>query len=138
MQSVQVILNVFWLVFGGLLLAIGWVFAGVLMCVLIITIPFGIQAFKIASFALWPFGRTLVKRPERNTVLSIIGNVIWLIPGIFLALGHLFAGIVLCITIIGIPLGIANFKLAGVSLVPFGREVVPVEIADARERGISI
>lgn len=134
----RVILNIIWLVFGGLALAIGWLIAAIVMFVLIITIPFGIQALKIANFAAWPFGRTLVRRPHSSTALTLIGNVLWLIPGVFLAVGHLIAGILYAITIIGIPLAIASWKLIPVSLFPFGHEIVPVEVAEAREQGISI
>ncbi|MFN8025271.1 MAG: YccF domain-containing protein [Acidimicrobiia bacterium] len=122
----SLILNVIWLVLSGLWLAIGYVLAGILMCILIITIPFGIQSFKLAGFALWPFGRAVVKRPDRSRALSAIGNVLWFVlAGIWLAIVHIVTGVLLCITIIGIPLGIANFKLVPLALVPFGKEVVP-------------
>ena len=120
----RLILNVLWLVLSGLWLAIAYVVAGVLMFVTIIGIPFGIQAFKLAGYALWPFGRALVPTGRRPG-LSLIGNVIWFIlAGWWLALGHVITGVALCLTIIGIPLGIADFKMAGAALVPFGRSVV--------------
>jgi uncharacterized membrane protein YccF (DUF307 family) len=123
----RTVLNVIWLVLAGFWLAIAYVVAGVICCVLIITIPFGIASFRIANFALWPFGRTLVRRTGSG-VGSAIGNVIWIIfAGWWLALGHIFTGIALCLTIIGIPLGLANFKLIPVSLVPLGREIVPTD-----------
>jgi uncharacterized membrane protein YccF (DUF307 family) len=123
----RTILNIIWLVLAGFWMAIAYVVAGIICCVLIITIPFGIASFRIAGFALWPFGRTLVRRPGAG-VASAIGNVIWLIfAGWWLAVGHVFTGIALCITIIGIPLGIANFKLIPVSLLPLGREIVPAD-----------
>jgi uncharacterized membrane protein YccF (DUF307 family) len=123
--AMRTILNVIWLVLAGFWMAIAYVVAGIICCVLIITIPFGIASFRIAGFALWPFGRTLVRRPGAG-IASAIGNVIWLIfAGWWLAVGHIFTGIALCITIIGIPLGIANFKLIPVSLLPLGREIVP-------------
>lgn len=122
----SLLLNVIWLVLSGLWLAIGYVLAGILMCILIITIPFGLQAFKLAGFALWPFGRAVVTRPDRSRALSVIGNVLWfLLAGIWLAIAHIVTGVMLCLTIIGIPLGIANFKLVPLALVPFGKEVVP-------------
>jgi uncharacterized membrane protein YccF (DUF307 family) len=94
------------------------------MFVLIITIPFGMQALKLAGYALWPFGRMLVPRQDRGAI-SAIGNIIWLIlAGWWLALGHLFTGTLQCLTIIGIPLGVANFKMAGAALVPFGKQIV--------------
>ena len=123
------LLNVIWLIFGGLPLALGYALAGLLMCILIITIPFGIQAFKMASFTIWPFGRTLIKREEAGAG-SVIGNVIWiLLAGWWLAIGHLVTAVVQAITIIGIPLAIANVKLIPISLWPFGREIVSVEEA---------
>ncbi len=120
----RLILNVLWLVLSGFWMALAYVVAGVLMCVTIIGIPFGIQAFKLAGYALWPFGRALAPTGRRPG-LSLIGNVIWFIlAGWWLAIGHLVAGVALCLTIIGIPLGIASFKMAGAALVPFGREIV--------------
>ncbi len=134
----KVLLNIIWLIFGGFFMALAWFFFGMIMCILIITIPFGLQAFKIGGFALWPFGRTLVDKPDANSPLRIVGNIIWLIlGGIELAIGHLIVGVIMCLTIIGIPLGIANFKMIPVSLIPFGREIVPTEVADARA-GISV
>jgi uncharacterized membrane protein YccF (DUF307 family) len=126
---VRLILNLIWLVLCGFWMAIGYLLAALVMFILIITIPFALQAVKMASFAFWPFGRTLVKRPDAGAP-SAIGNVIWIIlAGWWLALGHLITGVLLCITIIGIPLGIANFKLIPVSLTPFGREIVPIDEA---------
>lgn len=120
----RLILNLIWLVLCGFWLAIGYAIAGVICCILIITIPFGIAAFRLANFALWPFGRRLIDKPGAGAG-SIIGNVIWVIlAGWWLALGHLITGIMLCLTIIGIPLGLGNFKLIPVSLVPLGREIV--------------
>ncbi|MBV9311704.1 MAG: YccF domain-containing protein [Solirubrobacterales bacterium] len=120
----RLILNLIWLVLAGLWLAIAYVLAGIVAFILIITIPFGIAAFRIAAFALWPFGREIVRRPDAGAG-STIGNVVWIILfGWELALAHLITGIALCVTIIGIPLGLANFKLIPVSLVPLGREIV--------------
>lgn len=121
----KVLLNVVWLVLCGVWMAIGYLLAGVICCILIITIPFGIASFRIAGYALWPFGRTLVRKPTAG-LSSAIGNVLWVIvAGWWLAIGHLVTGALLCITIIGIPLGIANFKLIPVSLLPLGRDIVP-------------
>jgi uncharacterized membrane protein YccF (DUF307 family) len=126
---VRTLLNIIWVVFGGLWLALLYVFAGVLMCVLIITIPFGLQAFKLAGFIIWPFGRTVVRRPEAGTG-SLIGNVLWVVlVGWELAIGHIVTAFAMAITIIGIPLALANLKLVPISLLPFGRTVVPVEEA---------
>ena len=121
--------NVIWLVFGGLLLALGYAVVALVMFILIITIPFGIASARIALFCLWPFGRTLVRRPDAGTG-SLIGNIIWFVlAGWWLALGHLITGLLMCVTIIGIPLGLANFKLIPVSLTPFGRDIVDIEQA---------
>ena len=98
--------------------------AGILLCIPIITIPWAIASFRIAGYAIWPFGREVVSRPTAG-VGSFLGNVIWVIlAGWWLALGHIISGIALCITIIGIPMGIADFKLVPVSLMPLGKEIV--------------
>ena len=131
----RLLLNVIWLVFGGLWLALGYAIVALVMFVLIITIPFGIAATRMALFCLWPFGRTLVRRPGAGAG-SLIGNVIWfLLAGWWLALGHLFSGVLMCLTIIGIPLGLANFKLIPVSLTPFGRDIVDID--QARRMGLT-
>ncbi|HEY4279120.1 MAG TPA: YccF domain-containing protein [Conexibacter sp.] len=127
----RLILNIIWFLLCGLWMAIAYAFAALICFILIITIPFGIAALRIAVFALWPFGKTVVRRSDAG-IASGSGNVIWLILcGWWLALGHLITGIALCITIIGIPLGLANFKLIPVSLLPLGREIVPVDQAYA-------
>jgi uncharacterized membrane protein YccF (DUF307 family) len=126
---VRVLLNLIWLIFGGLLLALGYAVVALVMFILIITIPFGIASARIALFCLWPFGRTLIRRPDAGAG-SLIGNIIWFIlAGWWLALGHLVTGVLMCLTIIGIPLGLANFKLIPVSLTPFGREIVDLDQA---------
>ena len=128
----RIILNVIWLVLCGIWLAIAYALAGLVAFILIITIPFGIAAFRIANYVLWPFGRTTVPRRDAG-VGSLIGNIIWIIVfGWWLALGHLVAGIALCITIIGIPLGLANFKLIPISLLPLGVKIVDSDDVGAR------
>jgi uncharacterized membrane protein YccF (DUF307 family) len=128
----RVILNILWLVLAGFWLALGYAFAGIVMCILIITIPFGLQAFKLAAFALWPFGRTTVR--TQDSAGRLIGNVIWIIfAGWWLALGHLITGVLQAITIIGLPLAVANWKMIPMSLTPFGREIVRVD--DLRAAG---
>jgi uncharacterized membrane protein YccF (DUF307 family) len=129
---VRTLLNIIWLVLSGFWLAIAYVLAGILACVLIVTIPFGVQAFKLAGYSLWPFGRTVVKKPEAGAG-SVVGNVLWLvIAGWWLALSHLVTAVLLAVTIIGIPLAVANVKLIPVALWPFGREIVPAdEVAGA-------
>ncbi|MHB1596613.1 MAG: YccF domain-containing protein [Streptosporangiaceae bacterium] len=121
----RVVLNIIWLVLCGFWMAIAYVLAGLVAFILIVTIPFGIASFRIANFVLWPFGRTTVVRRDAG-VGSMIGNIVWVILfGWWLALGHLVSGIALCVTIIGIPLGLASFKLIPISLLPLGVRVVP-------------
>jgi uncharacterized membrane protein YccF (DUF307 family) len=122
----RLVLNLIWLVLCGLWMAIGYAVAALICFILIITIPFGIASLRIANYALWPFGRTVVDDPEAGAP-SLVGNVLWVVfAGWWLALGHLVTGFLLCLTIIGIPLGLANFKLIPVSLLPLGKEVVAV------------
>jgi uncharacterized membrane protein YccF (DUF307 family) len=120
------LLNIIWLVLCGVWMFLAYIVTGIIVCIFIITIPFGIASFRIAGFALWPFGRTMVNKPGAGAP-SFIGNVIWFIfAGLWLAIGHLVTGIALCITIIGIPLGLANFKMIPISLAPLGKQVVPL------------
>jgi uncharacterized membrane protein YccF (DUF307 family) len=127
--AVRLLLNLIWLIFGGLVLAFGYAVVALVMFILIITIPFGIAAARMARFCVWPFGRTLVRRPDAGAG-SLVGNVIWFIlAGWWLALGHLVTGVLMCVTIVGIPLGLANFKLIPVSVTPFGRDIVDVDQA---------
>jgi uncharacterized membrane protein YccF (DUF307 family) len=127
----RLILNVIWLILEGLWMAIAYVLAGLVAFILIITIPFGIAAFRIAGYVLWPFGRTIERRPEAG-IASLIGNIIWVILfGWWLALGHLIGGVLLCLTIIGIPLGLASFKIIPVTLVPLGVRIVPADSVNA-------
>ena len=119
------VLNIIWLVLCGFWMAIGYAFAALICFVLIITIPFGVAALRIAAYALWPFGRTIVRKPGAGAG-SFVGNIIWIVLcGWWLAIGHIVTGVALCLTIIGIPLGLANFKLIPVSVAPFGSEIVP-------------
>jgi uncharacterized membrane protein YccF (DUF307 family) len=121
----RAILNIIWLVLCGFWMAIGYFVAGIICCIFIITIPFGLASFRIANYALWPFGRTVVDRPDAGAP-SLLGNIIWIVfAGIWLAIGHIFTGIALCVTIIGIPLGVANFKMIPISLMPLGKQIVP-------------
>ena len=125
----RLLLNLIWLLFGGLVMAVGYALTALVMLILIITIPFGIASARIALFCLWPFGRTIVRRPDAGAG-SLIGNVIWFVlAGWWLAIGHVVTGVLMCLTIIGIPLGLANFKLIPVSLTPFGREIVDIDQA---------
>jgi len=122
----RTLLNIIWLVLSGIWLALGYAVAGIVMFILIITIPFGVQAFKLAGYSLWPFGRTVVKKPTAGAG-SVLGNIIWLVlAGWWLALAHIVTAFFLAITIIGIPLAVGNLKLVPVALWPFGREIVPM------------
>ena len=121
--------NILWFVLAGFWLAIGYVLAGLLAFILIVTIPFGIASFRLAGFVVWPFGRTVVWKPQAS-LWSVLGNIVWVIVfGWELALVHLVAGLLLCITIIGIPFGIACWKMIPLALLPLGRDVVPIENA---------
>ena len=123
----RTVLNVLWLVLSGLWLALGYALAGIVLCILIITIPFGIAAFRLAAFSLWPFGRAVVRKPGAGAA-STVGNVIWFVlAGLWMALAHLFTGVLLCLTIIGIPLGLGNFKLIPVALAPLGKDIVSAD-----------
>lgn len=131
----RILLNIIWFVFAGFWMAVGYALAALVAFILIITIPFGIASLRIAIYALWPFGKTVVKRGDAGAG-SAIGNVLWvLLFGWWLALGHIVTGVVLCLTIIGIPLGIGSFKMVPVSLLPLGREIVPSD--DPRAFGVA-
>jgi uncharacterized membrane protein YccF (DUF307 family) len=120
----KTLLNIIWLVLSGIWLFLGYMLAALIMCVLVITIPWGIAAARIGVYALWPFGKTVAAKPNAG-VGSLLGNVVWVVlAGWWIALGHLLSGIALCITIIGIPFGIANFKLIPVALLPLGKQIV--------------
>jgi len=124
MRPLNLILNLVWLVVSGFWLALGYALAGVVMFVLIITIPFGVASFRLAGFVLWPFGRTIVRKDGAGAP-SLIGNVLWfLLAGLWIAIAHVVAGVALCLTIIGIPFGWANLKLAAVALAPLGKDIV--------------
>ena len=117
--------NVLWFIFGGLMSALSWVIAGGIWCITIVGIPWGIQCFKFATLSLWPFGKEVV---YGGGAVSFLVNVIWVIFfGIWMALGHFLMGCLFCITIIGIPFGLQFFKLAKLSLAPFGAEIVVKE-----------
>jgi uncharacterized membrane protein YccF (DUF307 family) len=128
---VRVLLNIIWFLLAGLWMAIGYLIAALICFVLIITIPFGVAALRIGVYSLWPFGKTVVRRADAGAA-SAFANLIWLVLcGWWLALGHLVTGLLLCLTVIGIPLGLGSFKMIPISLLPFGREIVSVEQARA-------
>ena len=117
--------NIIWLLFGGLISALGYLVGGLVLCLTVIGIPFGLQCFKLASFVLWPFGRTAVSTPSSGGCLFILFNIIWIFcGGLWVAVTHLVFGILLTLTIIGIPFGKQHFKLVEISLMPFGKKIV--------------
>ena len=119
----RLLLNVIWLIFSGFWMAIGYAVAGVVACLLIVTIPFGIASFRIAAYALWPFGRRADRRRDAGAG-STIGNVLWIVLfGWWLALGHIVSAVAFAVTIIGIPLAIGSIKMVPLSLLPLGREI---------------
>ncbi|GAB2856754.1 YccF domain-containing protein [Nocardioides pacificus] len=130
--------NVLWFVLAGFWLALGYVVAGTVAFVLIVTIPFGIAAFRLAGFVVWPFGRTVVRAHDAG-VWSLLGNVVWiLVFGWELAILHLLAGLLLCVTVIGIPFGIACWKMVPLALLPLGSRVVPIGSAQGDPYGVPV
>jgi uncharacterized membrane protein YccF (DUF307 family) len=132
---VRVLGNLIWLVLGGLVLAFAYLVAGIVNCIFIVTIPFGIASFRLAGYALWPFGRVVIDRGKGSgSGVRLIGNVIWLVfGGLVLALGHLISAALCAITIIGIPFAIAHLRLAGLALMPLGKQIVSID--EARRLG---
>lgn len=119
--------NLVWLLFGGIVIAIEYLVGSILLIVTVIGIPFGIQTLKMASLAVWPFGRDTRVHTRASGCLYILMNVLWLIcGGLWIAISHVLFGLLLCITIIGIPFGLQHFKLTAIALNPFGRDIVNV------------
>lgn len=124
MKILQFVLNIIWLLTAGLALFVAYVLAGVVACIFIVTIPFGLASFRIAGFVLWPFGREVVTT-KSPTGLSTIGNVVWfIVAGLWLAIGHVITAVAQAVTIIGLPLAWANLKLIPVTCFPFGKRVI--------------
>ncbi|MCC6494819.1 MAG: YccF domain-containing protein [Propionibacteriaceae bacterium] len=124
----RAILNIIWLVLGGFWLAVGYFAAGILACIFIITIPFGVASFRMAGYALWPFGRAVIAKPGAG-LGSALGNAIWfIIAGVWLAIGHVTTALAQAVTIVGIPLAIANLKMIPVTCFPFGKEIVDARL----------
>lgn len=135
MSPVSLVLNILWVVLGGIWMALGWLLAAVIMAITIIGLPWTRAALTIAAYTFLPFGQTVVDRPRSpvGKTLGLVGNIIWLVlAGWWLALGHLVTAVLLAITIIGLPFAWAHLKLAGVSLWPVGKEVVSND--EARRR----
>ncbi len=117
--------NLIWLIFGGFVAALGYLFGGIALCITIIGIPWGLQCFKLAELVLWPFGKKVISDSSNSGCLSVLCNIIWLIcGGLYTAIIHLLMGLLLSITIIGIPWAKQHFKLIEISLMPFGKKVM--------------
>ena len=130
----RTLLNLIWLLFGGIWLALGYFLVGIVACLLIITIPVGVASFRMGSYALWPFGKTVVNKPSAG-LGSALMNVIWfVIGGIPLAIGHLTTAAAQAVTIVGIPLAIANVKMIPVTCFPFGKQIVDSDSIPAGTR----
>ncbi|MGL4328025.1 MAG: YccF domain-containing protein [Tannerellaceae bacterium] len=124
----NVLLNIVWLIFGGIVTAVEYFISSILMMITIVGIPFGLQTLKMATMALWPFGKKVVTTDSAGGCLSVLMNIIWiLVGGIWICLSHLAFGLFLCITIIGIPFGVQHFKLAALALTPFGKTIVDAD-----------
>ncbi len=126
--------NILWFVLAGFWLGTAYLATGLAWCITIIGIPFGVQCFKLSRYSYWPFGKAVITEPGGHGPLGFIGNILWVaLSGLWLAFAHVVTGCVLCITIVGIPLGLANFKLARLALWPFGSHIVPADVANAFE-----
>ena len=132
----RTLLNLIWLLFGGLWLALGYLFFGVLACLLIVTIPAGIASFRMAAYALWPFGKTVVTKPTSGAGSALMNGIWFVIGGLWLAIGHLTTAAAQAITIVGIPLAIANLKMIPVTCFPFGKQIVDSDSIPAGTRPI--
>ena len=120
----RTLLNIIWVITGGIWLSLGYFFFGLLACVLVVTIPAGVASFRMANYALWPFGRTVVEKPGAGA-MSGLSNVMWFfVAGLWLVAGHIATAAAQDVTIIGIPLAIANVKMIPVTCFPFGKEIV--------------
>jgi uncharacterized membrane protein YccF (DUF307 family) len=117
--------NIIWLLLGGFVTAVGYCVGGIILCLTIVGIPFGLQCFKLAEFILWPFGREAVNTASGGGCLQTLLNIVWILcGGLWIAIGHVLFGLLLFITIIGIPFGRQHFKLVEISLMPFGKRIV--------------
>ena len=118
--------NILWLIFGGLLIAVIYYLVGLVMCITLIGIPFGLQLFKLGTYSLWPFGHEIVNGPNEPGCVSVVMDLIWILLGWWeIALLHLLFGLLFCVTIIGIPFGLQHFRMAFASIIPFGKEIKP-------------
>ncbi len=117
--------NIIWLIFGGLMAALGYLLGGIVLCITVIGVPWGLQCFKLAGLVLWPFGKTVVSDSDNMGCLNIFFNLVWIVcGGLYTAIVHIVMGAILCLTIIGIPWGKQHFKLVEISLMPFGKRII--------------
>ncbi len=123
--TMNLLMNILWIILGGFITCVEYIIASLLLMVTIVGIPFGLQTLKLSMLALCPFGRQVRSAPNDGGCLCVLMNVIWiLVGGIWISLSHLVFGVILCITVIGIPFGLQHFKLAGLALTPFGKEII--------------
>jgi len=117
--------NLIWIIFGGLMAALGYFLGGIVLCTTVIGIPWGLQCFKLAALVLWPFGKKVISDSDNVGCLNILFNLVWLLcGGLYTAIVHIVMGAILCITVIGIPWGKQHFKLIEISLIPFGKRII--------------
>ena len=117
--------NIIWLIFGGLMAALGYLLGGIVLCITVIGVPWGLQCFKLAGLVLWPFGKTVISDSDNIGCLNIFFNLVWILcGGLYTAIVHIVMGAILCLTIIGIPWGKQHFKLVEISLMPFGKRII--------------
>ena len=117
--------NLIWLIFGGLMAALGYLLGGIVLCITVIGVPWGLQCFKLAGLILWPFGKKIISDSDNMGCLNIFFNLIWILcGGLYTAIVHIVMGAILCLTIIGIPWGKQHFKLVEISLMPFGKRII--------------
>ena len=117
--------NLIWLIFGGLMAALGYFLGGIVLCITVIGVPWGLQCFKLAGLVLWPFGKKVISDSDNMGCLNIFFNLIWILfGGLYTAIVHIVMGAILCLTIIGIPWGKQHFKLVEISLMPFGKRII--------------
>jgi uncharacterized membrane protein YccF (DUF307 family) len=129
---VKTIGNLIWFVLAGLWMALAYILIGIINLFFIVTIPFSIQCFKLAGYTLWPFGRAVVRKQGSQPGVRTVGNFLWFFTGgIWLALGHLITGALLCLTVIGVPFGVVSFRMARLAMTPFGKEIVDARSPEA-------
>ncbi|QRV02045.1 YccF domain-containing protein [Arcanobacterium phocisimile] len=134
----KTLLNFIWLIFGGFAMFLGYILAGVVAAIFIVTLPMSIALLRIAGFIIWPFGQSVVRKPQAGVGSTLMNVVRFLIGGLWHSIGHLVSAALLTLTIIGIPLAIAHIKLIPVSCFPFGKMVVPAAAANAHNVVVTV